>query len=189
LLILRALWLASPVLVAGLLHVWIIKMAWMQKLASLPLDGGRRIRGRRIFGDHKTARGAVVMVVATTLIAAILSLAPEAVLARVSVAPFQIAHPAIWGFIMGAGYIIGELPNSLVKRQLDIAPGASAGGWKAIPFWVADQLDSAVAILLLLRLVWRPTVQFVGLVLAMTLVLHFLVAALMVAMGLKRRIG
>lgn len=74
----------------------------------------------------------------------------------------KIDHPAIWGFLLGAGYIIGELPNSLVKRQLDIVPGAATTGWEGALFWVMDQLDS---------------------------VIHPLVAAIMVASGLKLRIG
>jgi hypothetical protein len=189
LLILRALWFALPVLAAGLLHVCVIRAGWMQALARLPLDGGRRLRGRRILGDNKTLRGAAVMMLATTLTAAMLSLIPAPVQERLSVAQFQIAHPAVWGLLLGAGYIIGELPNSLLKRQLDIAPGAAATSWKAVLFWITDQLDSVFGIFLLLSLVWRPDAQFVVIVFGIALLLHPLVAALMVAMGLKLRIG
>ena len=33
-----------------------------------------------------------------------------------------------WGALLATGYLAGELPNSFVKRQLDIAPGAGGRG-------------------------------------------------------------
>ena len=186
---LQALWLALPVLGAGLIHMCVIKARWMPGLGRLPLDGGLRLRGRRLFGDNKTVRGALVMMLATTLIALGLSLTPTSVRERLSSAPFQLTHPALWGLLLGAGYIVGELPNSLLKRQLDIPPGAAGEGWRAAVFWVADQIDSVVGIFLLLRIVWKPDALFVAVAVGLALLLHPIAAAVMVALGLKRRIG
>ena len=185
--LLQALWFVLPVLAAGLLHVCVIKLGWFAALARQPLDRGLRLRGRRLWGDNKTVRGAVVMIGITTLMAAMLSQMADAV--DLAVAPFQTAHPALWGLLLGTGYIVGELPNSLVKRQLDIAPGAAASGWKKSVFWVVDQLDSVVGMFLLLSIVWRPDATFVAIVLVLAVLFHPFAAALMVTLGLKFRIG
>lgn len=181
--------MALPVFAAGLVHVAVIKTQALPRLARLPLDGALRVRGHRVFGNNKTVRGAVVMISCTALFALVLSWAPESVRIRLSVAPFQLAHAVLWGLLLGTGYILGELPNSFVKRQLGIAPGAAAHGWQSKFFWVADQIDSVAGIFLLLWLVWTPDAVFVAVVFALALLLHPLVAALMVVLGLKRRIG
>jgi hypothetical protein len=56
-------------------------------------------------------------------------------------------------------------------------------------FWFVDQLDSVAGVFLALSLVWRPDLVFVCLVAGVTLILHPLMAALMVALRLKDRIG
>jgi CDP-archaeol synthase len=189
LLVLQALWLSLPVLVAGIVHVCIIKAKWMRALAALSIDGGQRIGGRRLFGANKTVRGALIMPIVGAVASALQSRAPAQVIGRLSVAPFQINHPAIWGLLLGVGYVAGELPNSFIKRQLDIAPGAPSRGRNYVLFWLADQWDSVIGIFLVLGLVWIPDIRFVAVVFALALLLHTLVAVLMVAMGLKQRIG
>jgi CDP-diglyceride synthetase len=108
---------------------------------------------------------------------------------RLAVAALQVAHPWAWGLLLGIGYFIGELPNSFFKRQLGIAPGAIASGASGAVFWVTDQLDSVAGVLLALSTVWRPDVAVVVCIVGLALLLHPLVAALMVMLGLKDRIG
>lgn len=189
LLVLQGLWLSLPVLVAGIAHICVIKAGWMRVLAALPIDGGQRFRDRRLFGDNKTVRGALVMPIVSALASVLQSRAPTQVIERLSVAPFQIDHPAIWGLLLGVGYIGGELPNSFIKRQLDIAPGAPGKSWNSGLFWLADQWDSVIGIFLVLSFIWIPDIRFVAAVLVLALILHTLAAALMVAMGLKQRIA
>lgn len=57
-------------------------------------------------------------------------------------------------FWCGVAWVLGELPNSYVKRRLDIAPG-TADGWTQ---WLIDHLDScsAVALYLMLFRGWPP---------------------------------
>mgnify|MGYP001393277506 CR=1 FL=1 len=46
------------------------------------------------------------------------------------------------GVLLGFGYALFELPNSFLKRRLDITPGKTiSGGWKAF-FIFLDQADS-----------------------------------------------
>jgi CDP-archaeol synthase len=186
---LQAFWLALPVLVAGIVQICIIKAGWLRALAEIPLDGGLHLRGRRLFGANKTLRGAMIMPLVSALVSTLQARVGSSAIERLCVAPYQINHPAVWGLLLGVGYVLGELPNSLIKRQLGISPGAAAKGRIAMLFWLADQWDSVVGIFLVLGFVWIPSIRFAITVFAMALVLHLLVAAVMVAMGLKERIG
>jgi hypothetical protein len=188
--LLQALWLAAPVIIAGALHIFAIRHDVLPWLAR-PLDGGATVRGRRLFGDNKTIRGIVLMVTFTTLCAMAQSWmthrfewARELTLPGVS----DVA-PALWGALLGAGYVLGELPNSLVKRQLMIGPGEAARGWMGPVFWVLDQIDSLIGAVAALSIVWMPPLSVVMAMLVVTLTVHPLAALSMVALGLKDRIG
>lgn len=127
----QALWLALPVVSGGIVHVMVIKVGWFDRLARVPLDFGMHLRGKRLFGDNKTLRGALVMTLATGAMAVVarqlvLSLSPQGGLPW-----FQTASPFVWGMILGLGYVAGELPNSFVKRQLDVPPGEIASRTRA----------------------------------------------------------
>jgi hypothetical protein len=111
----HALYLIAPAVIAGCVHALVIKRDAFNRLA-VPLD-----RGSDVFGENKTWRGVVVMVVVSTAAAAAIGLSPAL------------------GACLGAAYSLAELPNSFVKRRLGIAPGARASAIQ----YVADQGDSA----------------------------------------------
>lgn len=185
----QALWFSLPVILAGLTHIAAIRLDWLPALARVPLDGGCTVRGRRLLGANKTLRGALVMVAATVLATAALAWAGGAVHRELSVADLQRNQAWLWGLLLGLGYVVGELPNSFIKRQLDIPPGAAPRHrWRAL-FWTLDQADSLIGILVVLAFVWRPDPAFAAVLLALTLLVHPAVAGLMVMLNLKDRIG
>jgi hypothetical protein len=186
-----ALWLVAPVALAGLAHVAVIKLRLFPSLARVRLDFGRTWRGKPVFGDNKTWRGALVMPLATAAFVLLqISLLPHWPWATGLAPTFQVAHPLIWGLLAGAGYIAGELPNSFVKRQLGLAAGATAAGGGAAPvLWVIDQVDSVLGFLLFILPVWTPPAAVVLALLAVTLVVHPVVAFIMYCLGLKTRVG
>ena len=59
--LIRALFIVVAFVMAGLVHSAWLGSRWSRAL-MMPLDGGARIRGRRVFGDNKTLRGFAVMV-------------------------------------------------------------------------------------------------------------------------------
>ena len=185
-----ALWIVAPLFLAGLAHVAIIKLGLFKFLASVPLDGGATLQGRRVFGENKTLRGGFVMVVATAFCVLVQNRLALWFDWGGGLSPlFEAAHPLAWGALAGAGYVAGELPNSFVKRRLGIAAGAAAqGGAKAV-FWIIDQLDSVAGVLIFLWPVWRPSGTVVTALLAVTLFVHPAVALIMFCLGLKPRVG
>ena len=185
----QAVWLVLPVLIAGLIHVAVIRLDLLPALGRWPLDGYRTFRGQRLLGENKTVRGVLVMMVTTALVTTLLARVAAATQVHLAVAALQLEQPWTWGVLLGIGYCVGELPNSFLKRQLGIAPGAIASGARGAALWVTDQLDSVVGVLLTLSIVWRPDLTVVACMVVLALLLHPLVAALMVTLGLKDRIG
>ena len=187
----QAVWLATPVILGGAVHIAVIKLDLLRSLAGLPLDGGLRFRGRRLLGDNKTVRGAVTMIGATaTFVVLQAVLSTRAGWARpLSLVDFDRVHPLLWGVVLGGGYIAGELPNSFIKRQLGVAPGDRPAGVLAPLFWLTDELDGLAGVLLCMSTVWVAPLRVALLLAGVTLVVHPAMGFVMVALGLKRQIG
>ena len=167
----------------------VAQTAWFASRASrrfaVPLDGGLCVRGRRVFGDHKTIRGFVVMMPAAAAAFAVLgATAPRAF----GVWDVPVSIFAAAGFVAGLGFMTGELPNSFIKRQLDIAPGAAprrlAG--RLVQF-LADRLDSGVGMLLALSAVLPVPWQTWAVVLVAGPSIHWSFSFVMFRLGLKAR--
>jgi len=188
-LLLELLWLALPVILAGLVHLVVLKLDLLPGLRERPIDGGIHFRGRRLFGDNKTWRGALIMIASTAVASVLLESLNSNFVHWSDPAPFAQHHPFAWGTLLGVGYILGELPNSFIKRQLDIAPGAMGEGMVGRVFWVIDQLDSLAGMLLMVLPVWQPDLGAVAALACLMLIGHPIGAWVMMRFGLKDRVG
>ena len=155
----------------------------------VPLDAGLQLRGRRLFGANKTLRGLVVMVPASGLtclgLGAALSLAPRAADHLWDLGP---GGYALLGLVGGLGFMLGELPNSFVKRQLDVAPGgAPRGRLAATVCFIADRLDSILGLLLAVHLTFGLPAGTWLVVLLAGPVVHWLFNVLLWRRGFKAR--
>ena len=139
----KALLIFLPVIGAPLLHVWVLRGDLLRGLKA-HLDGGRTFRGRRLLGNNKTWRGALLMCSGVLLAALVLSLWPW----WWDHLPHGIrdAGPALYGLLVGLGVVLGELPNSFLKRQLDIAPGTQSSSWSGRAITLLDQGDLVLGI-------------------------------------------
>ena len=145
--ILELLLVASPVILAAIFHMIVVSYNWGKRL-TYPMDHYKTFRGQRIFGQNKTYRGLVVMILASIAItyfyAFLVQISPS--IASVNLLTFEHHSPLFYGFLYGIGYVVGELPNSFFKRQLTISEGKSNSFVQRL----IDQLDSVVVILLML---------------------------------------
>jgi hypothetical protein len=185
--LLRATWLVLPVVLAGMGHVAVLKSNALSSLA-VPIDGGARWRGRPVFGANKTWRGVVLMTGLTALASG-----TQAALARrnrwmSALDVLQSARVNAWltGALCGLTYCLAELPNSFVKRQLDIAPGARATRSSRLQY-VVDQADSVAGCLLALRLLYRAAADELITAFAIGLTIHIGIDQLIYAIGIKSR--
>jgi hypothetical protein len=183
-----ALFILVAFILAGSAQTWWFKSPRSSRFA-LPLDGGRTLRGRRFFGANKTWKGFVVMVPATMLAFALLGASvsgvPELSAGLWPLSPLQFA---LLGGCAALGFMLGELPNSFMKRQLGIAPGAApARAWGRWLCFSVDRLDSIIGALLVMSVLvpmgWRVWL----LVLAVGPAVHWLFNVALYALGVKAR--
>lgn len=149
-----ALFLICTFTLAGLVHSAWLRTAMSRRL-FIPLDGGLRVRGRRLFGENKTVRGFVSMVPAAAgAFALCIAAAKQFVPGFAQVLwPLSVSGYAALGAWAGLGFMLGELPNSFVKRQLDVAPGQAPGGRVgATVSFIVDRTDSIIGMLIALSI-------------------------------------
>jgi CDP-2,3-bis-(O-geranylgeranyl)-sn-glycerol synthase len=104
---------------------------------NAPMDFGKKIRGRRLFGEHKTWRGLLFGTFVAALTGLVINLFYPEFAHKLWVVPMTpAANMACLGALLGFGALIGDAVESAIKRQLNIKPG---GSW--FPF---DQLDYIV---------------------------------------------
>jgi CDP-archaeol synthase len=158
----RAPWVFLPVLGAPALHAPVLRFDLLRALKR-PIDGGRTFRGKRLLGDNKSWRGALVMSSGPLLAMLALSRADWY---RAKLPPG--ADPAVLGAILGFSVVAGELPNSFIKRRLGIAPGAQ----RHLALTVFDQADFVLTAWLLLRPVYRMSAREAAEVFALVAAIH-----------------
>lgn len=187
----------SPIACAGLLVGSFVvggacQSAWfahpLSKRFTRPLDGGHTFRGRRIFGDNKTTRGFVVIVPATAI--AMAGLGTLAQRLGLAVWPAQTLVLFWLGAVAALGLMLGELPNSFVKRQLDVEPGSPPKHRVGrVVAAVVDRLDSVVGALVGVSLVVELSWETALLCLLIGPPIHGLFSVLLWVLGVKKRAG
>lgn len=183
-----ALFIIVAFTLAGVAQTWWFKSARSARWA-IPLDGGRTLRGRRLFGPNKTLKGFVVMVPAATLTFAVLGPLAQA-LPSVGRGLWPLT-PLGWaglGFVAGSAFMAAELPNSLIKRQLGIGAGEapSHAGARGLAFLV-DRVDSILGMLLAISLAVPTPWAVWAFVLLIGPFIHWLFSVVLHALGLKAR--
>lgn len=139
---------------AGVAHVAWLRSRWSRRFA-LPLDGAATWRGQRLFGANKTWRGLMVMPLAAALgfglAAQFRTYLPIWLANGIWNAP--VSRLALAGLLCGLAFMLAELPNSLLKRQMGIAPG-QAPQQPLLRTWclVIDRIDSTLGALIVLSL-------------------------------------
>jgi hypothetical protein len=173
--------LLAAFLPVGLLHTAWLKSPWSRQL-SVPLDFGKTFRGRRIFGENKTWRGLAVIIPGGGVSFLILSMC---LFAPWPLSAFQYTG---LGICAGLGFMLGELPNSFIKRQFDIAPGRTPANWPAKYLcFLVDHTDSILGMLIAVRLfVPVPASTWIA-VLGFGLFIHISFSVALFWLGIKGR--
>ena len=167
-----------PVLGGALAHAPVLALDLLEPLKR-PLDGGATFRGRRLFGDNKTWRGAVVIVAGVVVTTLLLSLwpwwwdrLPDGI---------RDAGPLLYGVLLGLGVVLGELPNSFLKRRLDVPPGAQS----SLPLTIYDQADFVLAVWVLLLPLWAMAWWQAAFVFAVVTAVHLVINVIGYAIGAR----
>ena len=163
-----------------------MKFNWLGFLAY-PIDGGKTFRGKPIFGPNKTIRGIVCVGVGTAILFVLQSDLLHFVPAFRSIELFDYGRENGWllGFALGTSAMLSELPNSFVKRQLNVAPGEPASGAVQSLFYFVDQLDLLLGAWIVLAFVHAVTLQRVALSIIIIFVMHQLVTQTGYVLGVR----
>ena len=140
-------------IVAGIINSIFCKKNILISLKK-PIDNNKKLKdGKRIFGDNKTWKGFIghifFNIVFTIIFGFIWKLTK---LEHLNF--FYISHNntlqynLLIGFLIGLFYALFELPNSFIKRRLNIEPGKNPKGLKKYFFIFLDQADSLFGICL-----------------------------------------
>lgn len=153
--------LLLPILISGIGFILSIKRGWLEAL-NRPMDFGASWRGRRIFGDNKNWRGAAFYIFGGTLLTGLLHLAQPS---QSWISPLYQHEPLSLGLATTSAYVAGELVNSFVKRQANVAPGgATSSRFGSVVQRFFDNVDGALAsgfVLIAYGVEWRVlTVSF-----------------------------
>jgi hypothetical protein len=175
-------WALLPVVGTPIVHGPVMATDSFKGLKR-PLDGGRTLRGRRLFGANKTWRGALLMSGGAVIAAHLLHRLPW--YRERLPAELLVAGPWKHGAAIGFAVVAGELPNSFVKRQLDIAPGARRWNAAGVAMVVFDQADFLPMTAFVLAPWWRMPLRDIASGFAIVAAIHLGVNVVGYAIGAR----
>ena len=191
-------WLCAGSVALAFVVAGAIQAKWlysrMARRFGMPLDGGRTFCGQRIFGDNKTWRGFVVMMPATGVAFFLMGLIHRRLQFDIETGmidglwQLDLWQYGLLGCWSGFGFMLAELPNSFLKRQLKLNPGESPQQpWAHTLCFILDQIDSVVGALLAISMfVAVPVMTWFVLLVAGTLI-HWLFNVVLFFVGAKKR--
>jgi Na+-transporting NADH:ubiquinone oxidoreductase subunit NqrD len=165
-----------PLFIAGLVHhFFIIKYNFFEFLAK-PIDFHLKLGNRRFFGDSKTFRGFITVILFT-------GFSMVAINAFLGI-PLKL-NSFLSGMLLGLGYSLGELPNSFLKRRLNIRESSLPHGAFGLLLHILDQTDSVIGSLILLPVIYSPSSILIIILFSLGTTLHILVDLLLYLYGYK----
>jgi hypothetical protein len=158
-------WAFAPALGGALAHAPFLSFDLARTL--------KRPLNERGFGANKTWRGALAMSGGT--LAATVALHRVPAYRERLPEELREAVPLRHGVLLGAAVVLGELPNSAVKRRLGIAPGERAASPLGFVLAIHDQADFVLGAWPLLAPVWRMSARQLGEAFALVAGVHLAV--------------
>ena len=188
-------YLMLPVILAGIFNMVFVKLPVLDSL-KIPMDGGKILSdGKRLWGDHKTWKGFFGMIVLTALFMFMFDVLYRHVewARTLSLIPYgEFPNPVfsfIWGAIWGFGYVFFELPNSYIKRRIDISPGKQGSGIIGKVFTVIDQTDSVIGCVIFMMVFYVPAFKDAIAIIILATLFHYIINILLYLVGLKKQAG
>ncbi|MEN9561277.1 MAG: hypothetical protein RIQ56_550 [Candidatus Parcubacteria bacterium] len=135
-----------PLFLANCIHQFVVIPLRLLSSIAIPIDTLMASSRQIFFGSKKTLRGFVVISICTGIIAFIAA----------SAAGANAPWIGTLGLLVGFIYMLGELPNSFLKRRLGIAESSRGDGAWSIFFRIFDHCDSTAAATLAIALLYSP---------------------------------
>lgn len=179
--------LLLPLLWGGIFHGLVMKYQLAPALTR-PIDGGQFWRGRRVFGDNKTWRGPLALGFGTGLGQAAVAMIWQntASFHRVFATERSVFTWFLFGFAVGFLAMLGELPNSFIKRRLGVQPGQGAGGRAALLFYVLDQIDLLILVFPFWAFYGALNVPRAMMIVVLVVVIHQVLSSVGYRLGMRK---
>jgi hypothetical protein len=186
---LQTFYLLLPLLGGAITTGLCIKFNLLPSLLS-PLDFNLTFRKRRLFGKNKTVRGMVFLPIGTALVFMLQALVLHDIpsFKALELFDYSSVNPLLFGLLFGLAAILSELPNSFLKRQLDISSGNAGKGFWLPVFYIIDQIDILVGIWLVLSLVITVTAKQVIISVVLVFVIHQIITTIGYFLGMRHTI-
>lgn len=180
-----------PVILGGITNMVFVKLPVAAALKK-PIDRGLRLKdGERFLGDNKTWKGFLGMILFTSLWMGVVAQVSRSFpwvsgFSLIDYEAFRFPlnewfYGAVWGF----GYVLFELPNSYIKRRLNIPPGKNAAGFRGILFTFIDQADSVIGCMVFMLFFYVPGAAEAFMIFLVGTGVHYFVNILLFGVGLK----
>lgn len=182
--------LSAPIIAGCLNMIW-CKLKILEKY-NIPMDCKKNfIDGKRIFGDNKTWKGffgyIILNVLCSILLGAIWNISNLNGMNYFYLKlPNTIYSNLAIGILLGLGYSIFELPNSFLKRRLNIEPGKTPNRINKIFFIFLDQSDSVIGCCTVLSLFYQMTFGFYIMYILLGAFTHIVFNVLLYFLGLRK---
>jgi CDP-2,3-bis-(O-geranylgeranyl)-sn-glycerol synthase len=134
-------------------------------MGKRPIDFGKKLFGKRIFGDGKTIEGFILGTVAGFMIGALEALLYPSLNAYAM--QYGVTLPVMTmtiGFLISFGSLVGDLVGSFIKRRFGLQRGAN------VPF--LDQWNFIIVATLLTMWLTEINIWMFVLMLITTLIVH-----------------
>jgi len=181
-----------PVIFAGIFNMIWVKVPYLNFL-KIPMDQNKKFDdGKRIFGDNKTWKGFIGMIVfaiISTVIWGLLCNQFHTFYTYNYIYRYHensILYNTSIGFFLGLAYALLELPNSFLKRRMNISPGKSVKGVKGMFFIFLDQADSIFGCVLVIAIVYPMSISFYFVYVLLGAMTHIVLNMLLYCIKLKR---
>lgn len=170
----------TPVIIGGIINSAFCTSTLLRCL-EIPIDFHKTfVDNKRIFGNSKTFKGFlgyVFFITVVTVIWGLLGLHNEYIAQHNFF--YQLYENTLLfnlrvGVMLGLAWALFELPNSFMKRRLDIGQSNALTGAKRVFFIVLDQADSIFGITLVIALYYPITVVEYFVFVAIGTVTHLL---------------
>ena len=183
--------LLGPIL-AGIVNSIFCKSNILNSLKK-PLDFNKKIKRKRIFGDNKTWKGLIGYIFFNIIFMVLVGIIYKACnIEKLNF--FYINHNntllfnILVGALLGLFYALFELPNSFMKRRLDIKPGKTIKGPKKYFFIFLDQADSVFGVALVVWMFYPIGLKVYLLYILVGAVTHLLINMLLYALHLRKNL-
>lgn len=180
-------YLLFPIVIGAIFHGLCMKFSLLE-LFVIPIDHKKTFRGRRIFGKNKTYRGPIALGIGS-IFGFFLQKElfhwwlPDIQL--IEILDYENLSSVCFGFLLGFVTMLGELPNSFLKRQLGYSSGEAPKGKFGFFFFFLDQVDLLLGFWLVMYFFIPIRISYIIYSIIIVYVIHLLITYLAFYFGIR----